>query len=85
MVGDAGDQPLQLWQFIMVLLNDPANKHIIAWTGRGRSRFKLVNPDEVSSINLLSVSLSFKFVHLFFFFAFIYFLSLFSVSGRMIE
>jgi len=52
MVGDAGDQPLQLWQFMMMLLNDPANKHIIAWTGRGRSRFKLVNPDEVSSINL---------------------------------
>ena len=61
MVGDAGDQPkklqplqkkMKLWQFLMQLLNDDAMRHIIAWTGRGRGQFRLINPQEVSSINL---------------------------------
>jgi len=50
MVGDAGDKPLQLREFLMESLNNPANKNIIAWTGRGR--FKIIDPDEVSSLNL---------------------------------
>jgi len=55
MVGDAGDQgrePLQLWQFLLVLLKNTANKSFITWTGHGHGRFKLIKPEEVSSINL---------------------------------
>lgn len=39
---------LQLWQFLVTLLDDPANGHFIAWTGRGME-FKLIEPEEVSS------------------------------------
>jgi len=36
-----------LWQFLVSLLQDPANhQHVIAWTGRGLE-FKLVEPEEV--------------------------------------
>ena len=38
---------LQLWQFLVSLLEDPANQQVIAWTGRGLE-FKLVEPEEVS-------------------------------------
>ena len=38
---------LQLWQFLVMLLDDPANGHFIAWTGRGME-FKLIEPEEVS-------------------------------------
>lgn len=38
---------LQLWQFLVTLLDDPANGHFIAWTGRGME-FKLIEPEEVS-------------------------------------
>lgn len=38
---------LQLWQFLVTLLDDPANAHFIAWTGRGME-FKLIEPEEVS-------------------------------------
>lgn len=38
---------LQLWQFLVALLDDPANSHFIAWTGRGME-FKLIEPEEVS-------------------------------------
>ncbi|NXA28015.1 ETV5 protein, partial [Ibidorhyncha struthersii] len=36
---------LQLWQFLVTLLDDPANAHFIAWTGRGME-FKLIEPEE---------------------------------------
>lgn len=39
---------LQLWQFLVTLLDDPANGHFIAWTGRGME-FKLIEPEEVGS------------------------------------
>ncbi|CAL8291172.1 unnamed protein product [Lota lota] len=38
---------LQLWQFLVTLLDDPANAHFIAWTGRNME-FKLVEPEEVA-------------------------------------
>ena len=39
---------LQLWQFLVALLDDPANHSYIAWTGRGLE-FKLIEPEEVST------------------------------------
>lgn len=39
---------LQLWQFLVALLDDPGNAHFIAWTGRGME-FKLIEPEEVRS------------------------------------
>ena len=41
---------LQLWQFLVALLDDPSNSHFIAWTGRGME-FKLIEPEEVSFID----------------------------------
>lgn len=38
---------LQLWQFLVALLDDPSNASFIAWTGRGLE-FKLIEPEEVS-------------------------------------
>ncbi|XP_005994347.1 ETS translocation variant 5 [Latimeria chalumnae] len=38
---------LQLWQFLVTLLDDPANAHFISWTGRGME-FKLIEPEEVA-------------------------------------
>ncbi|KAG9349330.1 hypothetical protein JZ751_027773, partial [Albula glossodonta] len=38
---------LQLWQFLVTLLDDPANSHFITWTGRGME-FKLIEPEEVA-------------------------------------
>ena len=49
---------LQLWQFLLALLNDPSNQSAIVWTGRGME-FKLIEPEEVS------YKFNFKF-HLFF-------------------
>ena len=40
---------LQLWQFLLALLNDPANQAAIVWTGRGME-FKLIEPEEVSKM-----------------------------------
>lgn len=41
---------LQLWQFLVALLDAPdASAGCIAWTGRGME-FKLIEPEEVSSI-----------------------------------
>jgi hypothetical protein len=37
---------LQLWQFLVALLDDPNNASCIVWTGRGLE-FKLVEPEEV--------------------------------------
>lgn len=39
---------LQLWQFLVALLDDPSNASCIVWTGRGME-FKLVEPEEVST------------------------------------
>ncbi|KAJ8307077.1 hypothetical protein KUTeg_015161 [Tegillarca granosa] len=38
---------LQLWQFLVALLDDPSNAAFIAWTGRGLE-FKLIEPEEVA-------------------------------------
>ncbi|XP_033124182.1 ETS translocation variant 1-like [Anneissia japonica] len=38
---------LQLWQFLVTLLEDPANSGYITWTGRGLE-FKLIDPEEVA-------------------------------------
>uniref|UniRef100_A0AAQ4NU07 ETS variant transcription factor 5a n=1 Tax=Gasterosteus aculeatus aculeatus TaxID=481459 RepID=A0AAQ4NU07_GASAC len=46
---------LQLWQFLVTLLDDPANGHFIAWTGRGME-FKLIEPEEVSTCPLFPFS-----------------------------
>jgi len=35
-----------LWQFLLALLNDPANHAAIVCTGRGME-FKLIEPEEV--------------------------------------
>jgi hypothetical protein len=49
---------LQLWQFLVALLDDPSNSAFIAWTGRGLE-FKLIEPEEVLSLFLcVYVSLS---------------------------
>ena len=42
---------LQLWQFLVALLDDPGNAHFIAWTGRGME-FKLIEPEEVCLVQL---------------------------------
>lgn len=46
---------LQLWQFLVALLDDPTNSHFIAWTGRGME-FKLIEPEEVKPISILRLS-----------------------------
>ena len=38
---------LQLWQFLVALLDDPSNANFITWTGRGLE-FKLLDPEEVA-------------------------------------
>ncbi|XP_071825224.1 ETS translocation variant 1-like isoform X2 [Apostichopus japonicus] len=38
---------LQLWQFLVTLLEDPSNASFITWTGRGLE-FKLIEPEEVA-------------------------------------
>ncbi|XP_061872766.1 ETS translocation variant 4-like isoform X2 [Colius striatus] len=40
---------LQLWRFLVALLDDPTNSHFIAWTGRGME-FKLIEPEEVARL-----------------------------------
>ncbi|UYV69531.1 ETV1 [Cordylochernes scorpioides] len=40
---------LQLWQFLVALLDDPANSSFISWTGRGME-FKLIEPEEICLI-----------------------------------
>ncbi|NWW35530.1 ETV4 protein, partial [Panurus biarmicus] len=40
---------LQLWQFLVALLDNPTNAHFIAWTGRGME-FKLIEPEEVARL-----------------------------------
>ena len=51
MVGDAGvPKKRLLWTFLLQLLKDRAD--IIAWTGRDRGQFRLIDAQEVSSIIL---------------------------------
>ena len=38
--------PLQLWQFLLMLLSDRSCQNFISWTGNGWE-FKMTNPDEV--------------------------------------
>nr|BAF49750.1 transcription factor protein [Ciona intestinalis] len=45
----AGNGPIQLWQFLLELLCDPACKHLIKWTGEGW-QFKMEEPDEVAKL-----------------------------------
>ncbi|XP_074482826.1 ETS translocation variant 5-like [Sebastes fasciatus] len=40
---------LQLWQFLLTLLDNPANGHLIVWTGRNME-FKLIDPEEVARL-----------------------------------
>ncbi|XP_028998253.2 ETS translocation variant 5-like [Betta splendens] len=40
---------LQLWQFLLTLLDNPANVHLIVWTGRNME-FKLIDPEEVARL-----------------------------------
>ncbi|XP_070711753.1 ETS translocation variant 5-like isoform X2 [Pempheris klunzingeri] len=40
---------LQLWQFLLTLLDNPANGHLILWTGRNME-FKLIDPEEVARL-----------------------------------
>lgn len=40
---------LQLWQFLLTLLENPANAHLIVWTGRNME-FKLIDPEEVARL-----------------------------------
>ncbi|XP_034405977.1 ETS translocation variant 5-like [Cyclopterus lumpus] len=40
---------MQLWQFLLTLLDNPANAHLIVWTGRNME-FKLVDPEEVARL-----------------------------------
>lgn len=42
---------LQLWQFLVALLDDPTNASFITWTGRGLE-FKLIEPEEVRVFSL---------------------------------
>lgn len=46
---------LQLWQFLVALLDTPdVSSGCIAWTGRGME-FKLIEPEEVFAIHLVSL------------------------------
>ncbi|KAG1685074.1 ETS translocation variant 4 [Nymphon striatum] len=40
---------LQLWQFLISLLDNPSNNSFISWTGKGYE-FKLVEPEEVARL-----------------------------------
>ncbi|XP_026218980.1 ETS translocation variant 5-like isoform X3 [Anabas testudineus] len=40
---------LQLWQFLLTLLDNPTNVHLIVWTGRNME-FKLIDPEEVARL-----------------------------------
>ena len=51
---------LQLWQFLIALLEDPANCGAITWTGRGME-FKLIEPEEVSQTYIYFYYVEYKF------------------------
>jgi hypothetical protein len=44
--------PLQLWQFLLLLLSDRSCQNFISWTGNGWE-FKMTNPDEVFAFNFV--------------------------------
>jgi len=48
---------LQLWQFLIALLENPANTSFISWTGRGLE-FKLIEPEEVINTNLYCLNVT---------------------------
>ena len=52
---------IQLWQFLLALLEDGINGTIIIWTGKGLE-FKLVEPEEV---NYISIEVSYEIYSLF--------------------
>ncbi len=41
---------LQLWQFLLKLLQTPNNEHIIEWTRKSCAEFKLLDPEEVARL-----------------------------------
>nr|XP_039260217.1 uncharacterized protein LOC120336579 [Styela clava] len=47
LTGYTGNGPIQLWQFLLELLCDPACKNLIMWTGE-KWQFKMIDPDEVA-------------------------------------
>jgi len=55
---------LQLWQFLIALLENPANTSFIAWTGRGLE-FKLIEPEEVSIVSRSELYFIAKYMHVF--------------------
>lgn len=42
-----GSGQIQLWQFLLELLSDPANAAVITWEGTA-GEFKILDPDEVA-------------------------------------
>uniref|UniRef100_A0AC35F0G4 ETS domain-containing protein n=1 Tax=Panagrolaimus sp. PS1159 TaxID=55785 RepID=A0AC35F0G4_9BILA len=46
-LASSGSGQIQLWQFLMELLSDVANKEIITWEGT-QGEFKLLDPDDVA-------------------------------------
>jgi hypothetical protein len=51
---------LQLWQFLVALLDEPSNQAFITWTGRGLE-FKLIEPEEVCN----NISFSFQIIYIY--------------------
>lgn len=47
--GEAMVSNITLWQFLLELLNNSANQHLITWTGKD-NEFKLVNAEEVAKM-----------------------------------
>lgn len=43
------DPSITLWQFLLHLLNDQQQRHLIAWTGEDRE-FKLLDAEEVARL-----------------------------------
>ena len=46
-LSNPGSGQIQLWQFLLELLSDPANSLIITWEGH-EGEFKMVDPDDVA-------------------------------------
>ena len=44
--GSGGGSQIQLWQFLLELLGDASNAHLITWEGTN-GEFKIVDPEEV--------------------------------------
>ncbi len=48
MTTNQGKKNLQLWQFLLQLLNNAEHTSIIEWTNKTDAEFKFKNPDEVN-------------------------------------